>query len=84
MNFSDGVTDVMSRAVITSVQELYGRVGFQPPWICYLAFEGERRVGTCGFKSPPHDNRVEIAYYTFPEDEGRGIAIWEWHLGTAS
>jgi len=60
--------------VIASVQQLYGRVGFQPPWICYLAYEAERCVGTCGFTSPPHDNRVEIAYYTFPEDEGRGVA----------
>ncbi|WP_212758166.1 GNAT family N-acetyltransferase [Usitatibacter palustris] len=61
-------------AVIEEVRRLYGRVGFQPPWICYLAFEGERCVGTCGFTSPPHDDRVEIAYYTFPEDEARGVA----------
>ena len=31
-------------------------------------------VGTCGFKSPPHDGRVEIAYFTFPEFEGCGFA----------
>ncbi|WP_171088953.1 GNAT family N-acetyltransferase [Usitatibacter rugosus] len=60
--------------VIATVQQLYGRVGFQPPWICYLAFEAERCVGTCGFTSPPRDNRIEIAYYTFPENESRGVA----------
>ncbi|MCB0165415.1 MAG: GNAT family N-acetyltransferase [Anaerolineae bacterium] len=31
-------------------------------------------VGTCGFKSPPENNRVEIAYFTFPDYEGKGIA----------
>jgi len=63
-----------ARDVIVAVRKLYGRVGFQPPWICYLAFEAERCVGTCGFTSPPHDNRVEIAYYTFSENEARGVA----------
>ena len=38
-----------ARDVIVAVRKLYGRVGFQPPWICYLAFEAERCVGTCGF-----------------------------------
>jgi len=60
--------------VIVAVRQLYGRVGFQPPWICYLAFEAGRCVGTCGFTSPPRDNRVEIAYFTFPENEARGVA----------
>ena len=31
-------------------------------------------VGGGGFKASPQDNRVEIAYYTLPEFEGRGIA----------
>jgi GNAT superfamily N-acetyltransferase len=30
-------------------------------------------VGTCGFKAPPDDDGVvEIAYFTFPDFEGRG------------
>lgn len=60
--------------VIDAVRQLYGHVGFHPPWICYFAFEAEQCVGTCGFTAPPHDNRVEIAYFTFPENEGRGLA----------
>jgi RimJ/RimL family protein N-acetyltransferase len=40
----------------------------------YLARWAELYVGTCGFKGPPIDNRVEIAYFTFPEFEGRRIA----------
>ena len=31
-------------------------------------------VGGGGFKASPQDNRVEIAYYTLPKFEGRGIA----------
>ena len=60
--------------VIVATQQLYGRVGFEPPWIGYLAFEADRCVGTCGFTSPPQSDRVEIAYFTFPENEARGIA----------
>jgi [ribosomal protein S5]-alanine N-acetyltransferase len=47
------------------------------PWCGYLALEGPLRrvVGSCGFKGGPGDKRmVEIAYFTFPGEEGRGIA----------
>jgi RimJ/RimL family protein N-acetyltransferase len=36
--------------------------------------EGEAVVGTCGFKGPPAGSRVEIAYFTLPGYEGRGVA----------
>ncbi len=29
---------------------------------------------TCAFKVPPEDNCVEIAYFTFPEYKGKGVA----------
>lgn len=54
--------------------QLYRGVGYEPPWIGYLAIEDGTCVGTCGFKSPPQSNRVEIAYFTFPEHESRGVA----------
>lgn len=60
--------------VISSTAELYASVGYMPPWIGYLAFEENQCVGTCAFKSPPQDNRVEIAYFTFPGHEGQGVA----------
>jgi len=60
--------------VVGGTTQLYSLVGYEPPWICYLAFEDETCVGTCGFKSPPENNRVEIAYFTFPEHESRGVA----------
>ena len=60
--------------VLRAVGSLYDLVGFEPPWICYIALENDAAVGTCGFKSPPRDGRVEIAYFTFPGNEGRGLA----------
>ncbi|NOT49548.1 MAG: GNAT family N-acetyltransferase [Acidobacteria bacterium] len=60
--------------IVGAMTALYGAVGYEPPWIGYLVRENGVFVGTCGFKSPPQDNRVEIAYFTFPEYESRGIA----------
>jgi RimJ/RimL family protein N-acetyltransferase len=53
---------------------LYDRVGHEPPWICYLAFDGAHLVGACGFVKPLRNGRVEIAYRTFAGFEGRGLA----------
>lgn len=47
------------------------------PWGGYLALGGPRRrvVGTGGFKGDPDaTNSVEVAYFTFPGEEGRGVA----------
>lgn len=54
--------------------EWYGRGGYVPPWTSYLARENETWVGAAGFKGAPRGGRVEIAYHTFPDWEGRGIA----------
>ena len=44
-------------------------------WFGYLVVEGESQqmAGTCSFKGPPVDHALEIAYFTFPGFEGRGI-----------
>ncbi len=60
--------------VFQATAELYRSAGFEEPWIGYLALVYNTPVGTCGFKGRPHDNRIEIAYFTFPEFEGRGLA----------
>ncbi len=60
--------------IVEATTQLYRAVGYEPPWIGYLAIEDSTYVGTCGFKSPPENNRVEIAYFTFPEHESRGVA----------
>lgn len=69
----DGLTDIV-KEVMSSTVELYIASGYVPPWIGYLALEENKCVGTCAFKSPPENNRVEIAYFTFPEYEGQGVA----------
>jgi RimJ/RimL family protein N-acetyltransferase len=52
----------------------YHAMGFEEPWISYLAIADEAAVGICSFKSRPIDGRVEIGYFTFPPHEGRGVA----------
>ncbi len=69
----NNLTD-MIKYVMSSTAELYTRTGYVPPWTGYLALEGAQCTGTCAFKTPPENNRVEIAYFTFPEFEGRGVA----------
>jgi ribosomal-protein-alanine N-acetyltransferase len=53
---------------------LYRAVGYVKPWLGYFAIDAGICIGTCGFKGPPDGNRVEIAYFTFPEYERRGYA----------
>jgi [ribosomal protein S5]-alanine N-acetyltransferase len=67
-------TPEMVAEMVGATTQLYKTVGYEPPWIGYLAIENDTCVGFCGFKSPPQNNRVEIAYFTFPEYESRGVA----------
>lgn len=57
-----------------STADLYRRVGFIEPWVGYVAVAAGSAVGGGAFVGPPRDNRVEIAYYTLKEFEGRGFA----------
>ena len=70
----DGDLDAQIAEVLGSTVALYARVGFEPPWISYLAVERNTPVGICAFKSAPVAGRVEIAYFTFPDHEGCGVA----------
>jgi RimJ/RimL family protein N-acetyltransferase len=52
-------------------------VGGDPKWFGYLAIDNGTKqiVGTCAFKgAPTKEKTVEIAYFTFPEFEGKGYA----------
>lgn len=71
---SAGSVPVIASEVIRHTCALYAEGGYEPPWIGYLAFDGGECVGTCAFKSPPSDTKVEIAYFTFPANEGKGHA----------
>lgn len=54
--------------------ELYRRVGYESPWVGYIAVAEGRGVGGGAFVGPPIDRCVEIAYYTLPAHERRGHA----------
>ena len=62
------------RMVVEMTMQHFEKVGFVPPWVGYIAVQNDVPVGTCAFKSPPVDGRVEIAYGTMPGFEGKGIA----------
>lgn len=64
----------LAAQVIEATTQAYKAVGYEPPWVGYLALENGSCRGACGFKSPPENNRVEIAYFTFPGHESRGVA----------
>ncbi|HSE20302.1 MAG TPA: GNAT family N-acetyltransferase [Pyrinomonadaceae bacterium] len=64
----------LASQVVEATTQLYSAVGYEPPWVGYLAVENGSFVGSCGFKSPPKNDRVEIAYFTFPGHESRGVA----------
>jgi ribosomal-protein-alanine N-acetyltransferase len=72
--FCAGELSPQARDVLDGTAQLYAADGFVPPWIGYLAQAGGEIVGSCAFKAPPRDGEVEIAYHTFAEHEGRGIA----------
>lgn len=60
--------------MVEAMRGVYLRTGFVRPWVGYLALREGEWIGTCGFKSPPKNGQVEIAYFTFPEHEGKGVA----------
>lgn len=67
----------VAREVVEQTLVFEERVAASPPWGGYLVVDraDEVVVGTCGFKgNPTPDATVEIAYFTFPEYEGRGFA----------
>src|SRR4051812_25007827 len=64
----------VARSICEATAEVYRNNGFVRPWIGYLAVQDGQVVGSCAFKTPPQDSRVEIAYFTLPGHEGKGIA----------
>jgi len=60
--------------LIESMDEYYPKVGFHKPWVGYFVFKDNQVVGTGSFTGKPKDGKVEVAYWTFKEFEGMGIA----------
>ncbi len=53
--------------------DFYKKVGFEQPWIGYYAEDNGDLVGAAGFKGPPINGTVEIAYGTFEKNRNQGI-----------
>jgi ribosomal-protein-alanine N-acetyltransferase len=60
--------------IFKSYPSYYYEVGYNPPWIGYFVIRDSKVVGVGGFVGQPKDHKVEIAYGTFKENEGQGIA----------
>ena len=60
--------------VITMYEAFYPKIGFNVPWVGYFIVRENQIVGSCGFVGSPKNGKVEIAYWTFREFEGQGIA----------
>ena len=63
----------LCRQTIEVTIDFYKKVGFVPPWIGYYVEENSNLVGSAGFKGPPVNGTVEIAYGTFDEYRKQGI-----------
>lgn len=69
--------DALPRSILDAGEAcagLYRRLGYQSPWVSYVALHSGLAVGGGAFVGPPVEDRVEIAYFTLPEHQGRGCA----------
>ncbi len=62
------------QGIFESYPAYYHKVGYNPPWIGYWVFRDGNIVGVGGFISKPIDGKVEIAYGTYKQYEGQGVA----------
>src|SRR5688572_12754654 len=62
------------QTLLQMYEDYYPKIGFNLPWVAYLVVRQNQVVGSCSFTGQPNDGKVEIAYWTFKEFEGQGIA----------
>jgi len=53
--------------------DFYQRVGYNPPWIGYYVKEDDEFIAAVGFKGPPVNGSIEIAYGVFEPYQHKGI-----------
>jgi RimJ/RimL family protein N-acetyltransferase len=68
-----GILDEFIKSMVKNTLEYYKDIGFNIPWISYLA-KDDNYIGICSFKGKPLNNIVEIAYCTHPNYENNGYA----------
>ena len=54
--------------------DYYQKNGFHLPWVGYFIFNEGIVKGVCGFTGAPAEGKVEIAYNTFEDYQGTGVA----------
>lgn len=64
------------QTLLEMYDEYYRKIGFNLPWVSYLVIRQDQVIGTCSFTGQPKDGKVEIAYWTFKEFEGQGVATF--------
>ncbi len=60
--------------LISLYEDFYPQIGFHVPWIGYFVVKQNQIVGSCSFVGQPKEGKVELAYWTFKDFEGQGIA----------
>lgn len=60
--------------LLSMYDDFYPHIGFTIPWVGYSVWRQDKIVGSCGFVGQPKEGKVEVAYWTFKEYEGQGIA----------
>ena len=59
--------------ILSATLDFYKVIGYRLPWVGYFVKRDDALVGGGGFKGQPINNRIEIAYHTFPEYQNQGI-----------
>lgn len=67
------MADPSAAPICQMMEDYYQKIGFNPPWIGYFSFENGELTGTGGFKGPPVNGTVEIAYGTFEPFRQKGV-----------
>lgn len=62
--------------LLTMYDEFYPKTGFNVPWVGYFIVKHDTIVGSCSFVGKPQNGKVEVAYWTFKEFEGQGVATF--------
>jgi [ribosomal protein S5]-alanine N-acetyltransferase len=67
------------QTLLQMYEDYYPKIGFHLPWVAYLVVRQNQVVGSCSFIGQPNEGKVEIAYWTFKDFEGQGIASFACH-----
>ena len=62
------------QTLLKMYDNFYTKIGFNLPWVAYLILQQNQVFGLASFKGQPKEGKVEIAYWTFKDFEGQGIA----------